>query len=290
MEFQTYNTAANVLSEGAHTAVEAFRRAANDALAANLIGGVVRCAAPLLHLAIGTPYIREKLEHELLGIKNLPNYETPHWETDSLLLETGPRWQLRVSRYTRQADFIYTNPFDMLVVVLDGGSLVCDIYEMPSAFDQEAFKPDVLLGQPRRSETKAGSMLAMEGRRFLFDVQLIEPVFVLKFITATYDPLQWAFSRSTRRSVQAISASPIDSELVSMARAFAAMRRQPGIEALTNLSTHPTHFVRWAAIQALGQVHPKGAIEYIKRAAREDEHSHVRNAAQSTLRTLGMEW
>jgi HEAT repeat protein len=54
--------------------------------------------------------------------------------------------------------------------------------------------------------------------------------------------------------VAAISARELDSELVSLAKLLGALGDPSATDALIALTSHPRHFVRWAALQALGLI------------------------------------
>ena len=53
------------------------------------------------------------------------------------------------------------------------------------------------------------------------------------------------------------------------------------------ISEHPSHFVRWAAIQAVGRLDRARAVELLRRSL-EDAHPHVRSMAAKVLAKVGI--
>ncbi|MFC7519825.1 HEAT repeat domain-containing protein [Xanthomonas populi] len=70
-----------------------------------------------------------------------------------------------------------------------------------------------------------------------------------------------------------------------MVQALGAMKNRAGVPALLDLCDHSQHFVRWAAMQALGYVAPELLMPRLQLAAG-DPHLHVREAAKKVLNRI----
>lgn len=107
-----------------------------------------------------------------------------------------------------------------------------------------------------------------------------------RFLSLSLAPrwsLDWVFDRETMRALAQSVAHVDDSQLVTCLEAVAWLRDPDAEPAVTALTGHPAHFVRWKAIQALGTLNPSAALSLVEAAAAGDAHPSVRKAAQATL-------
>lgn len=222
-------------------------------------------------------WIGECIEDELGG------QARPSQEAFSVLLATGPRWQLKANLQTAVSRFLYTSPFELLITPVTG-DLIVDEYAIDAA------DSDVGVGTPihhvAQHRLAPGEVLDCSAPGRLHDLRVDRPTLVAKLIGLNREPIQWMAERSSLRIAQAIASSPIHSELEIMARTLGALR-MGGADTLGRLAGHESHFVRWAAIQAMGRVEPERAIMLLKQAT-EDVHPHIRRSASAFLsRTQG---
>ncbi|QAU25095.1 HEAT repeat domain-containing protein [Dyella sp. M7H15-1] len=239
----------------------------------------------LRDLAFGSDMRQQLAAHELRAIASDPSYQSFAWDPFYIQLAGNQHWQLRVGLYRHSSEYIYTIPMHLLVAVIGPGDLQAVHYRMPPNIINHTFDPNARLQAGTRRSYKPGDIAIVDGRYDIFDVRIDRPIVALKLTSGIHQSLQWAFHRESLLATQAIAADPIDSELVSMAQALGAMRHHSSTATLTELANHPKHFVRWAAIQALGQINPEVAIEKLKEAT-SDKHSHIRRAAIAGLQKL----
>lgn len=268
-----------------HPCLVEFTKTVNHRIADDPATGFFSLADDLRALVFDTDVLTHVATNHLRAISANPAHESVMWEPHYLVLAYGPGWQLRVGLYQHSSEFIYSMPQHMIVAIVGNETLVADHYALPSSIDNEVFDPKLKLGEPVRKRHMHGDVVMIDGRHDVFDVVIEKPVLVVKLSTTVHQALQWAFDRMSRRAIQAIAADPVDSELVSMARALGAMARPTGTPALVDLTHHPRHFVRWAALQALGRTSPELLIPRLE-SALQDTHVHVRQAAQSALKRL----
>jgi hypothetical protein len=94
-----------------------------------------------------------------------------------------------------------------------------------------------------------------------------------------YDPDDLSYRRST-------ASSPRESRLRFALMAFSAFPpNQNSIEAVCAMLDHPTHHVRWNAVEALATMAPARGRAAL-RGALDDPHPHVRTAAARTLERM----
>lgn len=255
-----------------HDHREAFVHAVEARLAASSEASLADCAS-ILAAADIKHWMRCNIEDELRGKAR------PSQDAFSVLLATGPRWQLKVTLQSTVTRFLYTHPFALLISpVLD--DLVVEEYAVHTDAGV-----DIGVGAPLRhvaqNRLAAGSVLDCSTPGHLYDLRTDKPTLVAKLVGLTREPIQWMAERDSRHIVQAISASPIHSELEIMARTLGALR-EGGEDSLRSLAAHESHFVRWAAIQAMGRVAPGTALELLK-AATDDPHPHIKRSASAFL-------
>lgn len=213
------------------------------------------------------------------------NYEQRSWEPHSILLSYGARWELRLGIYERTSDFIYTLPHHCLVAVVGQTPLKYDIYAPLAVEDRTLFYTGYQLTKRGIGTVQPGEILQCHSAGDLIDLQIEVPVWTVKLVSAPHEPIQWAFDRKTLQSCQGIAANMADSELILLTRALAAMERPEAANGLEDLAGHPSHFVRWAAIQSLAKCAPEIAYNKLIKAI-EDSHPHVQAAARRTLHRL----
>jgi hypothetical protein len=96
---------------------------------------------------------------------------------------------------------------------------------------------------------------------------------------------EWAFDRN---SLEAISYSTIalaESNLCSLFDLLSQAGDDRSLDLIESFATHPMHFVRWKAVQAIGSRDAaRGMI--MARGALTDQHPDVREAARATVEGL----
>lgn len=265
--------------------LEDFCRLADDVVRE---GGKLTCLSSSFgSLARSIDWVEQLLENEVARILAEPTYTGKNWEPNTLTVASGRGWTLKIGALNRVPDFIYSSPYDILLSVIAGGSLRVSHYLLSEGVDGCSSSENRSIKFLRQEILPEGRILEVDGAVAAVDVLPAEtPSLTLKFSTAPKRPLQWAFSRDSLQATQAIAADPVDSELIVLFGALAAMGGGASATQLIKMTEHPTHFVRWAAVKALARVSPQTAINMLDRFL-SDEHPHIRNAARGTIDRMG---
>ncbi|MBO9826921.1 HEAT repeat domain-containing protein [Xanthomonas sp. A2111] len=229
--------------------------------------------ADLLSEADLIAWTRQSLTDELEGKSRSSQ------EAFSAVLAQGALWQLKVTQHSISTRFLYTQPFELLIAPINN-RLEIDEYQ-PALAHTTPIGEGTQFKYASRHTIEAGSVLPCGTIDTIYDIKIEHPILVAKLIGPIREPLQWMVDRSSLQVVQAIASSPIHSELEIMARALGAIR-SGGTNTLETLANHESHFVRWAAIQAMGRTSPSRAMELLE-SARNDEHPHIRQSASNFL-------
>src|SRR5215472_2430582 len=116
----------------------------------------------------------------------------------------------------------------------------------------------------------------------IFRLRMDRPVLLIQLQSATVLPLRWVFHPETLEPVRAVSSRLSSSRLQFTCHTLAALGSPSSIPALKRLMTHPEHYIRWAAVQSICAISREEGIECLRKSL-EDDHPHIRNAAQKTL-------
>jgi HEAT repeat protein len=109
-----------------------------------------------------------------------------------------------------------------------------------------------------------------------------EATLALVLASSTVDRERRIYAADTLRAERVVSADPGASRLEFAARVLAELGGAGATPRLVRLTGHPAHFVRWTALQSLARVDGAAARDAL-RAALDDPHPHVRNAAGRAL-------
>lgn len=95
----------------------------------------------------------------------------------------------------------------------------------------------------------------------------------------------WHFDRGTLAARFASVGNTEWSGYAVFSRLFASLGERRAIPFISQLVQHPSHIVRWAAIQAIGRLDSELAIQMLEQATT-DQHPHIQKAANMALAKL----
>jgi hypothetical protein len=113
-------------------------------------------------------------------------------------------------------------------------------------------------------------------------LRLERPVVMVLLRSPILVPLRWIFDSETLAPQRAVASRLSSSRLQFTCHTLATLGSPTSLDALKRLTRHPEHYVRWAAVQSICQISREDGLECVRRAL-DDEHPHIRRAAEKTL-------
>jgi hypothetical protein len=208
------------------------------------------------------------------------------WQPTEWVLGRGRGYVLSVAVFDQPRRYIHALPFFACYAPVDGQALTYTRYALPEGYHNPVFDPGVQLTRVDDGSVSSGEVLALHTNRYAYDFHLPQPVLVLKLATAPILPLEWLFNKDTLQAWQANDADLSSTQLRVAADVLGKFAHQTSLPPLLQLSHHPHHAVRWAAIQSLGRLNRSVALSRLDEAC-SDAHPHVRHAARRTLGLSG---
>ncbi|WP_437753451.1 HEAT repeat domain-containing protein [Sorangium sp. So ce1389] len=192
----------------------------------------------------------------------------------------------------RMSSSLYsTTEHYMLGVAAVGGngSVDVEMFTQPEPEPCDVFDRRRRLVRKGQQRLEPGDVALFRAGADLFRLTPSEkPSVMLVFTSGTVAPLRWQYDSETLHPLRAISASPTASRLDYVARLLAEISDASSVPALKSLLDHEDHFVRWSAVRGIMRLdHAEGLAAV--RAALEDPHPHVRNAARKALHRVALE-
>lgn len=271
-------------------AIENFIEVADAAMEGDYHSAFFGLDQAFRQLVFESGEIAEAANRELKKIADDPSYLSMNdWDPHNLILANRKHWQLRIGLYTRSSELLYSLPYHMMVAVIGSTELVVDHYVLPGAVEKSVFEPSTKVDLIERRIHRPGDMFEVDSRKDIVDARIDVPVAAVKLNSSIHASQQWAFSRATGIAIQGIASNPLESDLVSIARALGAMGRECSVESVLALSSHSSHFVRWAAVQSLAKLAPEEAVAKLKKFAAEDSHPHLKKSAMQALRKIELQ-
>ena len=197
----------------------------------------------------------------------------------------GP--QTHVDRLSEAERYLHTAPSNCVLVIRGSAPVTVNRYRLPPGTDRVAFRADIQL-EPLASERYDGSYIVEqhdddEIRDYRCD---IGEAWMVRLNYAPYALETWFFEKSTLRSVFASAVLADYASLVTLCRVFGAQHDEAAKPIVEELAKNEAHFVRWAAVQAMGQIDGERARQMIEERC-QDPHPHIQQAAKSALEKLG---
>jgi hypothetical protein len=192
-----------------------------------------------------------------------------------------------VDRLSEAERYVHTAPSNCVLVIRGNASVIVDRYRLPKGIDRSGFQAGIVL-ETLGSERYDGSFIVErhdddEIRDYRCEAG---EAWMVRLNHAPYATETWFFEKSTLRSVFASAVLADYSSLVTLCRVFGAQQDEGAKPMVEELARNEAHFVRWAAVQAMGRIDGERARELIEERC-EDPHPHVRGAALSALKKFG---
>lgn len=226
---------------------------------------------------VGNAYLRLMLED--------PSRSTNTWQVNHLVLIQKPAFSLSLhwslEREEDDQPSLTTQGAHAMVCPIGKEEMCVDFFRLPT-IDLEVFQPRASLKKSHSYIANSGQILDVDGRAWIADIKRQRNSCLLFFVSAPINTLIWSFDRKTHRP-WGVSASSQDLTQIKVAlKIISLLKHTDSLEAVCVLCNHPSHDVRWAAVQTLGAIDSATAKQMLAKAVK-DPHPHVRAAAKKTL-------
>lgn len=192
-----------------------------------------------------------------------------------------------VDRLSEAERYVHTAPSNCVLVISGNAPVTVDRYRLPPGTDRTGFQAGIHL-EPLGSELYDGSYFVErhdddEIRDYRCQAG---QAWMIRLNYAPYAIETWFFEKSTLRSVFASAVLADYSSLVTLCRVFGAQQDEGAKPLVEELAKSEAHFVRWAAVQAMGRIDGERARQMIEERCN-DPHPHIQTAALSALKKFG---
>jgi len=243
------------------------------------------CAEHFSYLLSGS-CITEIINHELHAFTVDPLYIPDDATEQALTLVRTNDYTLElrfIPPYVPIGRFVRSASEHCFAGLVSSGPTTVERYLQPNPFPHDVFDRSrslvpmktVVLSKSQCLRVRAG-----------YDCFAIRPCpteqIYLFFRSRAHLRLLWEYSTETLLPVKAVATDPASSRLQYASRLLSAMSYREAIPTLFGLMDHPEHFVRWTAVQSIVALDLEKGLEAL-RAATQDPHPHIRNAALKGL-------
>lgn len=286
----------SIFMQWAPEPIRAFVVQAQAALRRHGPDHLARLAAPMQAL-FGRPGVLEELIDCYLRrvLTGAMHGGDPSVQVDMLLLCHTPALSLRiikdradVTSLAREPwrDTLVNYPANTLVMVRGGAPVTVDWYCLAPGASFDVFDATLAIRHESTERHGDGSLIQVDARRRFPVLPEGQGVTWIALASAPVNAQIVSFERETLRPLGASMACEDHSVLCVMLELLAPGTPDYPLAAVLDLTRHPDHHVRWAAVAALGRHDGAAALGIVRSLAASDSHRFVRTAAQRTLDRL----
>lgn len=208
------------------------------------------------------------------------DFEDLGWSRRGLQLARGSGWALHLSAFDGNSGGIYTHA-QFGCMGLARGRFHLTSYALPATFRHDEFDKNLHLANGECTTMERGDVFALDAERHAYQFSAEKVVCILLLSSPTAE-LRQRFDPITKCADMSSAARSQDTELISMAKTLGRLKGSSASETLHLLTSHPRHFVRWAAVQNLARVDAQAARERVREML-DDPSAPIRAAARKTL-------
>jgi hypothetical protein len=238
----------------------------------------------VFHELVSDACVVQLMNAELERLLANPCY-TGEWRPNQLVVHQGRAFALSVWLFESARQYVHSTPFFAMYAPVGSLPLNFTRYELPADYRNEVFNPGNQIHSPSRGQVARGEVLKLQSDRYVYDFQIEKPVVVVKLTTSPFHAMEWLFNKETGYAWQANDSETKATQLRVAAFVLGKLADPSSVEPLKQLTVHPHHAVRWAAVQSLGRINRSAAVEKLQQSL-SDPHPHVRRAAAKALAQL----
>lgn len=194
-----------------------------------------------------------------------------------------------VDKFSQSDRFVHVPPSNAVLVIRGSAPVTVHRFRLPAGLDRAAFQRGIPIERLKSLRYDGAPVVETPADCEIRDYECPSgDAWMLRINYRPYATDSWFFDKETLLSTFATSVSPESSSLVTLCHVFAAAHDVEAKPLVEELARHGAHFVRWAAVQAMGQIDGDRALELIAES-RLDPHPHIRAAAQRAYAKFGEE-
>lgn len=251
-----------------------------------ILGQGVDIGAPVLRRRLGEivrDYIPARLNALLRYQLAHAGMEVAGIHLRAYVVHVGSYGAINLSLIDAVPRHLHWQPFDALLCRVNPGVSPVHRYRLPEDLANDIVDPAVRLESAGTEPFGAGEFLIKRADTDVFDFEAStdRPVLIARLHRPAKGPLDWTFDRRSLSPIGASGNDLAESQLISLIRT-AAVFSDSDVDQLRRALDHPSHSVRWAAMQAIGKLDAEAATALLPDLTR-DPHPHVRRAAERTL-------
>lgn len=206
---------------------------------------------------------------------------------DFLLLAATPGYTLHLRVIEGKAPALYSTSAGAFLCLPDDSPARLDIYRIEGEPDLAHFRERVPLRLVESGSCAGRLVRQLKSEPLVYDFHSPCPAVLLKLTLLPPAELVWVFDRASLASSYSMLSRVGMSGLVMLCKMIAAVRERRAIPWLIELARHPSHVVRWSAIQAIARLDGALGVEHLLEA-RDDEHPSIRVSAALAAAKLGL--
>ncbi|WP_193615779.1 HEAT repeat domain-containing protein [Massilia sp. YMA4] len=285
-----------ILMQWAPDPIRAFVRQAQAALQLHGPGHLASLAEPMRALFARPGLLEELMDRYLRRVlTGAMHGGDPCVQVDMLLLCHTPALSLRVIKDRADVtslarepwrDTLVNYPSNTLVMVRGGGPVTVDWFCLAPGASFDVFDATLAIRHDGTERYVDGSVIHVDARHRFPVLPEGQGVTWIALASAPVNAQIVSFHRDTLRPLGASMASEDHSVLCVMLELLEPGTPDYPLDAVMDLTRHPDHHVRWAAVAALGRHDGAAALAIVRSLASGDSHRFVRTAARRTLDRL----
>lgn len=158
-----------------------------------------------------------------------------------------------------------------------------ELFLFPESYDSRVFNPTTPLQMDYVSHVELYDIIEVDPHKMLHKVTNVNsPIVLLTMKSRDLIDISWQYDANSLLPISAISTNMSVDRLYFCTKLLGNLPNPASLNNLKKIITHPSHRVRWAAMQAMFKLDFSTGIEYLS-AAVNDEHPSIRNAARKYL-------
>ena len=258
-----------------------FAHRVDAALRSPLPGAPARCTQPFDEL-VRSGFIGEFVDAELARMIADPS------SIAGLLRQERGMAILQTAKFSLRLAFLSPSSEDapvtsvarsMLLAPVGKDAVTLETYAVPARpVDRYRRRDRARAIESRRLET--GTTVALLRRRHAYRLLPAKRTVVLILEAGATDPFTWHYDRSTLVPRRGVPGDLSATRLIETMRLISVWGDASFLPLVEELFRHPSHAVRWAALQTAWKIAPERPLKLTARAAR-DPHPDLRAVAQA---------